>query len=129
MYVFLPRGSEVAQLVGTYCAYSWEVAGSILSEVFGLFIDIIFQAKLWPWGRSDSDVNEKISWDEAVGARTDKFVAFMCRLLEIVGGPGALMACSGLCRECFDFISVRLLEIIKESKLAAVILFKTNNLH
>lgn len=60
----------------------------------------------------------------AVGARADNFVAFMCRLLEIFGALGALMACSGLYRDSLSFISIRFLEITKESKLAVVILYK-----
>jgi hypothetical protein len=66
---------------------------------------------------------------KAVGARADNFVAFMCWLLEMVGAPGALRACSGLFWVCFSFISIRFLEKIKEIKLAVMILYKNNNLH
>jgi hypothetical protein len=53
----------------------------------------------------------------------------MCRLLEIFGALGALRACSDLYRDSFSFISIIFLEIIKESKLAIVTLYKYNNMH
>lgn len=120
----------MAQLVKTHWAISWEVAGSIPSGVIGFFIDIIFQATLCPLGR----LSLWRKWEyfvrvKAVGARSDNFVAFMCRLLENLESSWSPQGLFRPGQGQFNFISIRFLEIIKESELAVVLPYRYNNLH
>jgi len=70
-----------------HCATSWKVAGSIPSSVTGIFIDIILQIALWPWGWLRL-------WQKWVpggkgGQCVRQLTTFMCRLSWNLGASTA----------------------------------------